>query len=147
MEDYQYTIQLKADVSQLFIALTEEIPLWWTEMFEGSSDEKEQLFTVRFGENVFKTMEVKELVSNSKVEWEVKDSLIAIPELQNQTEWIGTSIIWKIEPKGNFSQLELTHRGLNPHIECYGICSEGWQQFINSLRAYIETGKGNPFKT
>ena len=147
MEDYQHTIQLKTDANQVFNALTKEIPLWWTEMFEGASNKKGQFFTVRFGENVFKMMEVKELVANTKVEWNVKDSLIAIPELKNQSEWIGTSIIWEIKPSSTLTVLKLTHKGLNQGIECYDICSEGWQQFINSLRTYIETGKGNPFKS
>lgn len=146
MENYTATVTINTTASQLFNALTQEMPLWWTEMFEGNATEVGSSFTVRFGENVFKTMRVEELVSNVKVVWHVEDSLINIPELNNQKEWIGTTIVWEMEEKGDDVALKLTHVGLGPEIECYEICSSGWQQFISSLKAYLETSVGTPFK-
>ncbi|MEJ5961809.1 SRPBCC family protein [Pedobacter immunditicola] len=146
MENYHITIKLNASAGQVFNALTDKIPLWWTEMFEGSSNQKGNSFTVRFGESIYKTMQVEKLVPNAKVVWYVKDSLIAIPGLKNQTEWIGTSISWEIKSKDNNTQLELTHLGLNPETECYDICTNGWQQFTDSLKLYVETGEGKSFK-
>src|SRR5690606_23589820 len=103
------------------------------------------IFTVRFGDRIYKTMQVQELVHNSKVVWYVEDSLIAVPELQKQTEWIGTSIVWKIASDETVTHLHLTHIALQPEVECYDICVSGWQQFTDSLRSFVETGKGNPF--
>lgn len=105
-------------------------------MFEGSVHQKEDLFTVRFGKHVFKTMKVQEIANNSKVVWQVKNSLIAIPELKNQSEWIGTTIVWEINAETDFTGLQLTHIGLNHSVECYDICSNGWQQFIQSLKLF-----------
>ncbi|MDR6967189.1 hypothetical protein J2X31_001196 [Flavobacterium arsenatis] len=146
MGNYNSSSTINTTATQLFKALTQEIPLWWTEMFEGSASEVGNSFTVRFGENVFKTIRIEELVSNSKVVWHIEDSLINIPELNNQKEWIGTTIVWKIEEKGNDVALKLTHIGLDHEIECYEICSNGWQQFTGSLKAYLETGSGAPYK-
>ena len=146
MESYRSTIGLNAHPDKVFNALTSKIPLWWTEMFEGSSNQKDGIFTVRFGESIYKTMQVQEFVPNAKVVWYVKDSLIAIPELKNQTQWIGTTIIWEMSSKDTTTQLELTHLGLTPEIECYDICTNGWQQFTASLKLYVETGEGKPFK-
>ncbi|MFN0290318.1 SRPBCC family protein [Pedobacter helvus] len=146
MEDYNTTIELNAKASQVFVALTQKVPLWWTEMFEGSAAQQNDVFTVRFGDNVFKTMEVTEVIDQRKVVWLVKQSLIAIPELKNQTEWVGTSIIWQIKQSNTTTQLQLEHKGLNANVECYQICANGWQQFTNSLKSYIETGKANPYK-
>lgn len=146
MENYTATVTINATASQLFNALTKEIPLWWTEMFEGSAAEVGSSFTVRFGENVFKTIRVEELVLDTKVVWYVEDSLINIAELNNQKEWIGTTIVWKIQEEDDNAVLKLTHIGLNPEIECYEICSSGWQQFTNSLKLYLQTGAGTPFK-
>jgi len=146
MENYTATVTINATASQLFNALTKGIPLWWTEMFEGSAAEVGSSFTVRFGENVFKTIRVEELVSDAKVVWYVEDSLINIPELNNQKEWIGTTIVWEIKDERDDAVLKLTHIGLNPEIECYQICSSGWQQFIGSLKLYAKTGAGIPFK-
>lgn len=115
-------------------------------MFEGVSNEQGQTFTIRFGPNVFKTMVVDEFIPNKKVVWKVTDSLIDIPELKNKTEWINTKIVWEISAQGNKTELQLTHIGLTPKIECYIVCEAGWHNFTNSLESYILTGKGEPFK-
>ena len=146
MENYNANTTINTTVYQLYKALTEEIPLWWTEMFQGSANIEGDSFTVCFGENVFKTIRVEELIVHSKVVWFVEDSLINIPQLNSRKEWIDTTIVWEIEEKGNSSLLRLTHIGLHPEIECYEICSMGWQQFTDSLKSYLETGAGTPFK-
>ncbi len=140
MENYHSSIELNATPEKVFNALTNRIPLWWTEMFEGSSNQAGDTFTVRFGNNVFKSIRVEELTAHTRVSWHVTDSVIAVPELQNQKEWIGARIIWEIFPKNIHAQLQLLHIGLNPEIECYQMCSKGWQQFTDSLKLYVETG-------
>lgn len=146
MENYKTELEIKATAEKVYAALTQEIPLWWTEMFEGAADREQSTFTVRFGDSVYKTMAVTKLQPNVTVVWNVKDSLIQIPELKNQTEWIGTTIIWEIRPAGENCILQLTHVGLQPAVECYEICAAGWQQFTTSLKSFLETGKGTPFK-
>lgn len=146
MENYKSTITLQASTSKIFTALTQKIHNWWTEMFEGAANKEGVEFTVRFGDNVYKTMQIAELVPNAKVVWYVKSSLIDIPELENKKEWEGTTIIWKITGNDETADLHLEHIGLNETVECYDICTNGWQQFTNSLKLYVETGTGNPFK-
>ncbi|MGG1923406.1 SRPBCC domain-containing protein [Chryseobacterium sp.] len=146
VENYVHILEVNTTADKVYRALTDEIPLWWTEMFEGSSSEAGNLFTIRFGDNIHKTMRVKELTANTKIVWLVEDSLIALPELKNQTEWIGTTIVWQIEKNKESTQIKLTHIGLNPAIECYEICSNGWLQFLGSLKKILETGEGAPYK-
>lgn len=146
MNDFKKTIIFQATDKKVYGALTTGISKWWTEMFEGISNTQTQTFTIRFGNNVFKTFLVQELDSNKKVVWLVTDSLIDIPDLKNQTEWINTKIVWEISSKDNQTELTLTHFGLTPQIECYNICENGWHNFTDSLVAFINTGKGNPFK-
>lgn len=146
MHNYTTFIRLHASADKVYNALTQEIPLWWTEQFEGFSHIENKLFTVRFGPHVHKTLRVKKLTLCSEIIWEVTDSLIDIPELSNQTEWIGTTIIWNISHKGTNTELQLIHIGLIPETECYDICSDGWRQFTESLKSYIENGKGIPYK-
>lgn len=145
MNNFNTVINLNASREKVFHALTHGIASWWTEMFEDSADKHDSIFTVRFGENVYKTMRV-ELVNDSKIIWHVTDSLINVPGLTNQREWIGTSIVWEIMPHVPGAQLKLTHIGLQPNIECYAICISGWQQFTDSLKSFLETGTGSPFK-
>jgi hypothetical protein len=48
--------------------------------------------------------------------------------------------------KEEITWIKVIHIGLNPDIECYEICSNGWVQFVNSLKLFLETGKGSPYK-
>lgn len=146
MDNYHQKIILNTTADKVFNALTNEIPLWWTEMFDGSADKQHDSFTIRFGDHIFKTMRVKELAVDERIAWFVEDSLIALPGLNKQKEWIGTSIIWVILPMDNITELSLTHAGLSPEVECYEICSAGWQQFTGSLKLFLNTGTGTPFK-
>ena len=146
VENYTYSVEVETTEDKAYEALTQQIPLWWTEMFEGSSAHVDDVFTIRFGSSIYKTMRVKELMPDAKVTWYVEDSLIALPELKNQTEWIGTTIVWDIKRKEEITYLKVTHIGLNPDVECYEICVGGWVQFIHSLKVFLETGKGSPYK-
>lgn len=146
MEHYSTTIVLNTTPAKVFSAVTNEITSWWTTLFKGRAKSNGDEFTVRFGDNIFKTMEVMELSDGIKIVWRVKDSLIGIPGFRNQKEWIGTTIIWEIVPGEINTGLKLTHIGLKPGVECYAICTAGWQQFLNSLKTYLETAKGNPYK-
>lgn len=145
MNNFSKIIIFQATNLSVYDALTNSIPEWWTEMFEGISNEKGQSFTIRFGTEIFKTMKVEELLPGKKVIWKVTDSLIDLPELKNKTEWINTSIVWEINSIDGKTTLDLTHHGLTPEVECFEICENGWHTFTNSLRDFIHTGVGKPF--
>jgi uncharacterized protein YndB with AHSA1/START domain len=145
-ENFKYEFEVNATPIKIFDSITNKIPLWWTELFEGKSNILDESFTVRFGPSVFKTMRVKELILNKEIVWLVVDTLIDIPELTNKKEWLNTKIVWNIKEDKNGSKICLTHFGLNPNIECYGICSTGWKQFCTSLKTYLENGEGMPYK-
>ncbi|KUJ56145.1 SRPBCC family protein [Chryseobacterium aquaticum] len=147
MENYRNEINVSASPESVYQALTKFIPKWWSAHFEGASDKEGSTYTVRFGDSIYKTFEVTQLQPDKKVVWVVRDSVIDIPELKNKTEWIGTIINWEIEDTNNSTLLKLTHIGLTRDVECYDICEAGWTQFINSLKAFAETGEGVPFKT
>ena len=65
--------------------------------------------------------------------------------IKDETEWVGTKVIFEIVEKDGKTQLRFTHYGLTPQYECYDICNEGWTNYIrNSLYKLITTGKGAP---
>lgn len=145
MENYSITLSVKSTAAQVFSALTQHIPLWWTSAYQGSAANVGDQFTIKFGNNVVKTMEVVSLVEPTKVVWLVKEALIDIPQLQNKAEWAGTTISWLIEDDGDRTWLNLEHIGLTQAFECFDICTAGWLQFTESLKKFIETGQGNPY--
>lgn len=143
--DYQNTFLIKKNIKSVFQTITQQIPKWWTEDFEGSADKANDEFTVRFG-TTFKTMKVIELIPNKKVVWLCIDTLIDIPELHNNTEWKDTKIVWELQNDNESTKTTLTHLGLTPEVACYSICQQGWESFLNSLKQFAETNIGLPFK-
>jgi hypothetical protein len=97
---------------------------------------------VYFGET-FITMKIVELIPGKKIVWQVIDC--NKPWLKNTKEWNGTFINWDIAATGDKTQINFTHQGLVPEIECFGACSNAWNQYIQqSLLSLINTGKGQP---
>jgi hypothetical protein len=66
--------------------------------------------------------------------------------LSKKDGWRGTTIKWEIVAIETGSKVTLTHQGLILKLECYDICQAGWNFFLGSLKDYLETGKGNPYK-
>ena len=146
MENYRQTLPLAAAGDKVFKALTEKIPLWWTATIDGAASQVGHIFTVRFGKDVCKSIRIEHISSPTKVVWKAMDSLIAVPGLKNQTEWTGTTIVWELTPGEKSTDLQLTHIGLHAGFECHEICIAGWKQFTDSLKLFVETGEGLPFR-
>jgi hypothetical protein len=142
--NYRDSLVTKAAQSEILKALTTEICSWWTEDFSGSAKRVKEEFTVRFG-NTFKTFVVVEL-SSTTVSWKCMDSYIDMPDLNKKDEWIGTTIHWAIGSDGHQNCLELFHEGLTPEIECFDVCRQGWISFLASLRNWLETKEGSPYR-
>ena len=81
-----------------------------------------------------------EFVEDRRVVWLVTDSHL---NFTHTSEWTGTRIVFEIDTIGKKTQLRFTHHGLVPAFECYGDCSNAWEQLIQeSLHSLITTGKG-----
>lgn len=146
MNDYKNNMLLSAPVSKVYEALTTQrgITQWWTTSCEVGTTVGE-LVTIRFGET-FKVMRIESLRPQSEVRWSVIDAQLVVPGLTRTNEWIGTTIVFQLSsPSESATRLDLEHRGLTKQIECYEVCSQGWNQFLASLKNYVETGKGAPY--
>lgn len=143
-KDYSTVIEVKATSNEVYTAIN-NVPLWWTENFEGASKKVNDEFTVTFGETFIK-LKVIELVNNYKVVWEVVDCFKHF--LKNKKEWVGTKICFDIVNENNEkTKLTFTHFGLSSPLECYEVCCDAWNGYLQgSLKSLITTGKGTPDK-
>jgi hypothetical protein len=117
---------------------------WWTVDVQGEAGLRNGRFTARFGENHV-TMEVMEWAPSSRMVWLVRSCYWSF--LDDRTAWVGSMLAWEIAPRGDLTQVSMTHSGLPYGTKGYAICSEGWGLYVgNSLRGYINRGAGTPFK-
>ena len=63
---------------------------------------------------------------------------------QGPPHWAGTSVTWQIEPVQSGTNLVFTHDGFAQVDEAYEQTRGNWRYFLDSLKSYLETGKGTP---
>ena len=142
-KDYTATINVNANAEKSFECIN-NISQWWSENFEGSTERLNDVWTVYFGEP-FVTAKVIELVPDKKITWEVIDCDLSW--FKDKKEWNGTKMTWEILPAGDSTQIDFTHVGLVPEVECYESCVKGWDQYAKeSLHILITEGAGEPQK-
>jgi len=114
---------------------SDEIVCWWANEARvqpevGSLDE----FRFRAPAGVLQ-FEVAELDRDKKVRWISR---------QGPPQWAGTSVTWQLEPVHNGTRLLFTHDGFAQVDEAYEQTRGNWNYFLDSLKSYLETGKGTP---
>jgi uncharacterized protein YndB with AHSA1/START domain len=136
-DDYQAHLILNAPVDRVFDALTttDGLAAWWVPVTGDGLSGGELAFT--FGPTAVARMRVDVAERASGVQW---TNLACHLE-----DWVGTTIHFDLEaaPEGG-CELRFRHAGLTPKLECYGDCKSGWDHYVTSLQAYVETGVGNP---
>ena len=143
-QDYHATLAVSQTAHETFTAIN-SVSKWWTEKLEGSSQKLNDIFTVDFGDNNFVTHQLIEVIPDKKVVWLVTDCYLSW--FNDKTEWKNTKMDFEISTTGNQTQINFTHIGLVPQVECFEICSKGWNQYVkDSLYKLITEGKGQPQK-
>ena len=135
--DYQSRLTILAPTDAVFDALTttEGLAGWWTPVTgDGLTG---GTLTFSFGPASQAVMRVDAAERGVGVHWTNLACMMA--------DWVGTTVHFEFEatPAGG-TDLRFRHAGLTPRLECYSDCKSGWDHFIPSLRAYVETGTGNP---
>jgi hypothetical protein len=111
---------------------------WWGHI-EGKTEKTNDLFTYRHNDTWvnFKIT----AFNDNRIVWHVTDC--HLPWLNNKTEWLNTDVVFEISKHGNLTEINFTHVGLVPEIECYENCRKGWTHYIKtSLLQLLTTGKG-----
>jgi len=140
-QNYLCSITVNVAAKQAFECIT-HISDWWTANFEGISQKLNDVWTVHFGETFVKA-KVVEMVPYKKIAWQVIDCYLHW--LNDKKEWNNTELVFEISADNDLTQINFTHVGLVPEIECYGSCVKGWDQYVKgSLFKLITEGKGLP---
>ena len=118
---------------------------WWGKEVEGSNDRVGDEFTFRVQDIHLSTLRVVERVPNAKVMWLVLENHMNFVE--DQSEWVGTTISFAIARNGDQTEVRFAHQGLVPQFECFAVCSNAWGSLMHSsLPKLITTGTGRPYK-
>jgi hypothetical protein len=140
--DFTTTLFVDQNPEEVFNAIN-NVRGWWSEAIEGDTDKPGAVFYYHYKDIHRCTFKITKLIPGKKVEWHVLQNYFSF--VKDKTEWTGTDIVFEISRKGDKTEVRFTHAGLVPHFECYGVCTDGWNTYINgSLHNLITKGKGQP---
>jgi uncharacterized protein YndB with AHSA1/START domain len=139
-DDYATRVHIGASPQRVFEVLTsaEKLASWWSPA-TGSGAEGGELRITFAGFEDPVIMKVKQATRPAMVVWEVESCTIF-------PEWPGTRVAFALSDSGSGGcDVQFRHEGLTPRLECYDMCRAGWDEYLPSLRDYIETGAGHPY--
>ncbi|GGM96372.1 activator of HSP90 ATPase [Dyadobacter beijingensis] len=143
--DFSVSFTVGKSPAEAFRAIN-QVSGWWSEEVEGETDREGAVWHYHFQDVHRCTMEITEMVPDKKVVWRVLDNYFKFTE--DQSEWIGDTIVFEIAQSDGKTEVTFTQHGLTPANECYEICEGAWTNYLtDSLRLFIETGKGRPNAT
>jgi hypothetical protein len=137
--NYRFTVEQPSDV--VFQAIMNP-RAWWSSGIAGHYNKIGDSFTHSVADVHRCEMQVAELEPAKKVVWKVLKNYFNFT--QDKTEWQNTDIVFEINEVEGGTEIIFTHIGLVPEYECYPICKDGWDTYLNSLRSLITTKQGTP---
>jgi hypothetical protein len=88
------------------------------------------VFRVSWGGKTWVSFRVVESVLGKRLVWLVTNCYLDF--VNDKKEWKGTRVVWDISKGKDGATIELTHVGLVPSVECYGVCNAGWNKHMGT---------------
>ena len=137
MAEIRHLIVIAASPEKVFGALTEQAGLggWWTTAVKATAV-LGSIAEFDFGDRYHNEMRVTRLEANRLVGWEC---------LVGDPEWVGTTFTFQLEPQGNGTLVRFSHDAWREMTDFFASCNTNWGFYMRSLKAYCESGRGQPF--
>lgn len=137
MASINHLFHINASKEKVFEALTtiKGLSNWWTNNITGNS-KVGSIINFRFGGFGGPDMKVKEITPNKSVTWECVDG----PE-----GWIGHIFTFQLDTNDNKTRVRFEQSGWKETDDFYASCNFSWGRYMESLRQFCQTGKGEAF--
>jgi uncharacterized protein YndB with AHSA1/START domain len=143
MNDFTATFVVDESPKKVFDAIN-NVRGWWGDDVQDNHAKVGDEFTYRLRDIHYSKLRVAEFIPDAKVTWLVLDNHMNF--VQDQSEWVGTTIRFEIARKGDQTEVRFAHWGLVPEFECYDVCSNAWGSLVrSSVPQLIATGTGQPY--
>lgn len=141
-KSFNSTILVDQNPATTFHAI-QNFRAWWSEEIEGNTDQLFETFFYHYRDIHLCKIKLVETIPCKKLVYQVLENQFNF--IQDKTEWVNTRLVFEIAEEGDKTSVKFTHEGLVPEYECYNVCNDAWNGYIQkSLYNLITTGKGNP---
>ena len=142
--NYTNTTLISADIKAVYKAIILDIDKWWSTT-KGKANEIGSEFKIEFGGESYWKFEVVNLIEKKQIVWKCIESNQDHNIQGIDEEWLNSIVTWKLSKNEEGTKVSFLHDGLQPSGVCYDVCSRAWDFYLfDSLKNYLETGKGNP---
>ena len=141
MADSLHRVQIQADVSQVYLALTttQGVMGWWTDTCEVAAKEGGRCQFWFDDKSTCFSMCATRLLPNQRVFWQCTDG----PQ-----EWVNTELWWEITPiKEHTCLLDFKHMNWTSDEGMFPLCNTTWGHLMHRLKYWCETGQALPLFT
>ncbi len=139
-ENYHSSVTANISPDEAFKGIC-KVSEWWGHI-EGKTEKLHDVFTYR-PNDTWVTFKITECIPGKKIVWYATDCYL--PWLKDKTEWRDTDVVFEIEEKGDATQINFTHVGLVPEVECYNGCVKGWDKYFkDSLLKLLTSEEKQP---
>jgi hypothetical protein len=140
--NYHISLIVNARAADVFRQIN-NVAAWWTDDLKGHTQKLHDEFTVQFGDVHVSTQKIVEFIPGKRVTWLVTHSKLNF--IKDKQEWNNTEIRFDLDEKDGKTQIDFTHIGLVPNVECYESCVGGWDYYLKgSLYQLLTKGVGTP---
>jgi uncharacterized protein YndB with AHSA1/START domain len=108
---------------------------WWTKDTFGDN-KLGGVIKFQFGGNTGAEMKVIESIPNEKITWECVGSPYG---------WVGNKITFFLDENDSKTRIRFSHDGWEEQGDSYAACCFSWGRYMESLRQFCQTGKGEAF--
>lgn len=135
MARISHLVRIRAQREEVFrrIATTEGIAGWFTESSSPAYRAGGTL-ELRFPDQRV-SFAVTELVRPSRVVWHC---------VSQGNPWLGTDVVFELVEEGGRTIVRFDHAGWPDVTDLFRDCSMSWAYFLESLRTFVEEGRGTP---
>lgn len=136
MSEIKHLLHIAAPREKVYEAITtiKGLSGWWTTQTTGEC-KPGAIIQFRFG-TVGNDMKVISLKQNEWVLWEC---------LAGPDDWIGTRLTFQLSENAGKTLVRFEHAGWKNANDFFAGCTFTWGRFMESLRQYCQTGKGEAF--
>ncbi len=137
MAEIKHRVGISGSAEEIYQLLTTDAGLskWWTTDTHGAGGPG-SIIAFRFGEGG-PDFEVVELETNRKVVWRHHGEM--------PPAWIGSEISFLLEESEKQTMVNFKHYNWQQSDDFLAHCNTKWGVFMMSIKACIETGRGQPY--
>jgi hypothetical protein len=141
-KSFTATILVNQNAATAFHAI-QNFRAWWSEEIDGNTDKLNEEFFYHYKDIHLCKIKLIEILRDKRLVYQVVENQFNF--INDQTEWVGTKLIFEIDKEGSQTKVTFTHEGLVAEYECYEVCNDAWSGYIKkSLYNLITTGTGSP---